>query len=92
MSKSTLCCVLLCCFCCDARLVTSNPLKAKLARNESVFGGFVTIPSYKTVENLAQGPLDFIWLEAEHTEWGSDATQQMVVACENEASPHPQSS
>ena len=62
--------------CCDARLVTANPLKAKLARNESVFGGFVTIPSYKTVENLAFGKmLDFIWLEAEHTEWGSDATQ-----------------
>ena len=40
-----------------------NALLAKLRRDEPVFGGFVTIPHYQTVENLAS-PGFLLWQEA----------------------------
>lgn len=61
-----------------------NDLLAKLRRDEPVFGGFVTIPHYQTVENLASpGFLDFMWIEAEHGQWGAAHAQRLVAACEN---------
>ena len=61
-----------------------NALLAKLRRDEPVFGGFVTIPHYQTVENLAApGFLDFMWIEAEHGQWGAAHAQRLVAACEN---------
>ena len=61
-----------------------NPLLAKLDKDQPVFGGFVTIPHYQTVENLAApGFLDFMWIEAEHGQWGSVAAQRLAAACEN---------
>jgi 2-keto-3-deoxy-L-rhamnonate aldolase RhmA len=69
----------------DARFISTNPVKEKLFDGGVVYGAFLTIPSYKAVENVAQdGRLDFVWLEAEHTEWGAAEAQEMVVACENE--------
>jgi len=63
-----------------------NSLKEKLLnKKEPVFGGFLTIPSYKVIENLALSQkLDFIWLEAEYSEFGTKEVQEMVIACENE--------
>ena len=61
-----------------------NPLLEKLRNDQPLFGGFVTIPHYQTVENLAApGFLDFIWIEAEHGQWGSVAAQRLVAACES---------
>ena len=64
----------------DARFISTNPVKEKLFDGGVVYGAFLTIPSYKAVENVAQdGRLDFVWLEAEHTEWGAAEAQEMVV-------------
>lgn len=53
--------------------------------NEPVFGGFVTIGSHKIIENLALSrKLDFVWLEAEHTEFSPETVQNLTVAAENE--------
>ena len=64
----------------------NNPAIYKLkARKEPVFGGFVTIGSHKIVENLAlHGKLDFVWLEAEHTEFDPAMVQNLTIAAENE--------
>ncbi|MBF0543213.1 MAG: hypothetical protein HQM08_02210 [Candidatus Riflebacteria bacterium] len=66
-------------------LPITNPLKAKLKAGKPVFGAFVTIPSAKVVENLAvPGKLDFVWIEAEHTEFGPREVQDLTIAAENE--------
>ncbi len=63
-----------------------NPVVYKLkARKEPVFGGFVTIGSHKIIENLAlHGKLDFVWVEAEHTEFDPSTVQHLTIAAENE--------
>ncbi|MBU1106082.1 MAG: hypothetical protein KKB51_05380 [Candidatus Riflebacteria bacterium] len=61
---------------------TRHKLKAK---REPVFGGFVTIGNHKIIENLAlAGKLDFVWLEAEHTEFDPAIVQNLTIAAENE--------
>lgn len=64
----------------------NSPVIYKLkARKEPVFGGFVTIGSHKVIENLAlPGKLDFVWLEAEHTEFDPLTVQNLTIAAENE--------
>ncbi|MFC1742742.1 HpcH/HpaI aldolase/citrate lyase family protein [Candidatus Riflebacteria bacterium] len=53
--------------------------------NRPTFGGFVTIPNSKIIENFAvPGKLDFVWIEAEHTEMGPSQVQKLVIAAENE--------
>jgi 2-keto-3-deoxy-L-rhamnonate aldolase RhmA len=66
----------------------NNPLRSKLnvSNNDAVFAAFVTIPSSKTIENLAavSDALDAVWIEAEHTEFDSDVVQELASACENQ--------
>ncbi|MEW6710694.1 MAG: aldolase/citrate lyase family protein, partial [Candidatus Riflebacteria bacterium] len=55
------------------------------ALHRPAFGGFVTIPSHKVIENLAVAKkLDFVWLEAEHSSFGPGEVEQMALAAENE--------
>lgn len=62
--------------------LTKHKLKVK---KKPVFGGFVTIGNHKIIENLAlAGELDFIWLEAEHTEFDPEIVQNLTIAAENE--------
>ena len=61
-----------------------NPVKEKLHNGEAVYGAFVTIPSPKVIEMTNTPGLEFIWLEAEHTEWSANEVLSMVIACENE--------
>lgn len=64
------------------RNLTRHKLKTK---NQPVFGGFVTIGNHKVIENLAlSGKLDFVWLEAEHTEFNPETVQNLTIAAENE--------
>ena len=59
-------------------------LKVK-SMQKPAFGGFVTISGHKVIENLAVAKkLDFVWIEAEHTEIGPKEVQEMVLAAENE--------
>lgn len=54
-------------------------------QKKAAFGGFVTIPSHKVIENLALAQkLDFVWLEAEHTEFDARIVQELTIAAENE--------
>jgi len=64
---------------------SGNPIREKIKAGKPTFGGFVSIPSYKIIENLAvAGKLDFVWIEAEHTEFGPRETQILTLAAENE--------
>lgn len=63
-----------------------NRTKIKIANlDEPAFGGFVTIAEPKVIENLAlPGKLDFVWLEAEHSEFGAKEVQLLAAFAENE--------
>ncbi|OGK06026.1 MAG: hypothetical protein A2W80_14350 [Candidatus Riflebacteria bacterium GWC2_50_8] len=64
----------------------NNPTIYKLrVKKEPVFGGFVTIGNHKVIENLTlAGKLDFVWLEAEHTEFDPETVQNLTITAENE--------
>ncbi|EKD82312.1 MAG: hypothetical protein ACD_39C01368G0001 [uncultured bacterium] len=64
----------------------NNPSIYKLrVKKEPVFGGFVSIGNHKVIENLTlAGKLDFVWLEAEHTEFDPETVQNLTITAENE--------
>lgn len=64
----------------------SNKTRLKLmVQKKPVFGGFITIANHKIIENMAlAGKLDFVWLEAEHTEFDPEIVQNLTIAAENE--------
>jgi len=63
-----------------------NPVKISIQEKDtSAFGGFLTIADGKVVENMAlAGKLDFMWIEAEHTEFDPGDVQQLCRVIENE--------
>ncbi len=69
----------------DGKGYGNKTLQKIKALKQPAFGGFVTIPDPKVIENLAVArKLDFIWIEAEHTEFGPKEVENLVRAAENE--------
>ena len=62
-----------------------NDVLNKIKSIKQTWGGFVTIPNVKIVENLAvSGKLDFIWIEAEHSEISIKDVLNLTIVAENE--------
>lgn len=57
-----------------------NPVKDKLARGESVFGGVVTVNNVEIAAQMAALGFDFLWLEMEHSPVNLETVRNVVLA------------
>jgi 2-keto-3-deoxy-L-rhamnonate aldolase RhmA len=67
----------------DNKLTTpawKNPVKAKLARGESVIGVVISVNNVEVAAQAASLGFDFLWLEMEHTPLSLETVRNIVLA------------
>jgi 2-keto-3-deoxy-L-rhamnonate aldolase RhmA len=58
----------------------SNPVKAKLAKGESVLGVVISVNNVEVAAHAASLGFDFLWLEMEHTPVSLETVRNVVLA------------
>jgi 2-keto-3-deoxy-L-rhamnonate aldolase RhmA len=61
-------------------LASSNPVKTKLAKGESVFGVVISVNNVEVAAHAANLGFDFLWLEMEHTPVNLETVRNVVLA------------
>ncbi len=59
---------------------SKNPVKQRLARNESVLGVVISLNSVEVAAQAASLGFDFLWLEMEHTPVSLETVRNVVLA------------
>ena len=57
----------------------TNPVKAKLAKGESVFGVVISVNNVEVAAHAASLGFDFLWLEMEHTALNLETVRNVVL-------------
>jgi 4-hydroxy-2-oxoheptanedioate aldolase len=65
----------------------TNPVKEKLANNETVFGCFIPLPSPEIVELVALAGFDFALIDNEHGPITAESAYPMILAAEARGIP-----